>query len=167
MKWAIAPSAPTLLISDTGRVLRMASSRRNRGRWQTYPEIEVKARPIGAGYLAICSKEQGVKRTLYVHRLVAEAFLGKPGDATDVNHIDGDKTNNNLANLEWTTHSKNLQHAVRAGLAGRVALTPADVRQIRALITEGCKRSEIAKRFGVSLSAVAHIHSGHSWAWLD
>ena len=166
MKWAVPPSAPTLLVSETGRIIRPASSRRRGSGWRTLPEAELRPRRIGAGYLAISSKDRGVKRTFYLHRLVAEAFLGKPADSNEVNHLDGDKSNNHVSNLEWTTHSQNLQHAVRHGLTTRNALKPADVKMIRKLIADGVSRKEIASCYGVSLSAISHIASGHSWGWL-
>lgn len=166
MKWAVAASAPTLLVSDTGRVVRMASSRRRGRGWQTFPELELRPRRIGAGYLAIDSKEQNAKRTLYLHRLVAEAFLVKPTDANEVNHIDGDKQNNNLANLEWTTHSANLQHAYKEGLHKSRSLTPEQVQQARARVTQGYSLQQVAAEFGVSRSAISHLKQGRSWAWL-
>ena len=166
MKWAVPPSAPTLLVSNTGRVIRMASSRRKGSGWQTFPELELKPRRIGAGYLAINSKEQGRKRTLYVHRLVADAFLGKPDDANEVNHIDGNKANKAWESVEWTDHCQNVRHAVRHGLTGTTFLTPTAVKEIRLLLTEGWNRDDIATRFGVTRSAISHIAVGHTWAWL-
>jgi DNA-directed RNA polymerase sigma subunit (sigma70/sigma32) len=112
------------------------------------------------------SKDRGVKRTLYVHRLVAEAFLGKPADANEVNHIDGNKENNNLDNLEWTTHSANLQHAYKEGLHPNRSLTPEQVRQARAKLATGQSLRQVAAEFGVSRSAINHLKQGRSWAWL-
>lgn len=116
--------------------------------------------------MAINAKEQGVKRTLYLHRLVAEAFLGRPADANEVNHLDGNKQNNCLANLEWTTHSANLQHAFREGLHPSRSLTPEQVHKARLMLAKGHSLQEVADQFGVSRSAISHLKQGRSWAWL-
>lgn len=145
----------------------MASSRRkNEKSWQTYPEKQLSPRRIGAGYLAVCVKREGRKHTYYVHRLVAEAFLGAPSDCNEVNHLDGDKSNNHISNLEWTTHSKNLQHAVANGLYGRTSLTPDQVRLIRRMLRDGASLGVTAKAVGVSKATVYGIKRGRSWSWL-
>lgn len=53
------------------------------------------------------------RKTVLVHWLVADAFLVKPKDKCEINHIDSDKTNNNVENLEYVTSSGNTEHAVR------------------------------------------------------
>ncbi len=62
------------------------------------------------GYLYYRLSKNGVKKMCYAHRLVAETFLPNKENLPVVNHIDGDKLNNNIKNLEWVTYSQNVQH---------------------------------------------------------
>ena len=59
------------------------------------------------------------KNKVYVHRLVAETFLPNPHNLTDVNHINGDKTDNRVCNLEWISREDNIRHAWDTGLMAR------------------------------------------------
>lgn len=63
------------------------------------------------GYCFVCYKENGVRKNILVHRLVAEAFIPNPQNKPEVNHIDGNPKNNNVINLEWVTPSENRKHA--------------------------------------------------------
>lgn len=63
------------------------------------------------GYLNISSYENGHKRNRKVHRLVAEAFIPNSDNLPLVNHIDEDKTNNHVSNLEWCTAQYNMMHS--------------------------------------------------------
>ena len=62
------------------------------------------------GYLSLILSNGSSRKLVRVHRLVAEAFLPKGSGNLEVNHIDGDKTNNAVENLEWVSRSENIRH---------------------------------------------------------
>lgn len=68
------------------------------------------------GYLQVCLTKEGKSKTYTVHRLVAKAFLPNLKNKKQVNHIDGNKENNSIDNLEWVTSSENNKHAFITGL---------------------------------------------------
>lgn len=71
------------------------------------------------GYLTVALSKNNILRTYPVHRLVAMAFLADSDmSKTQVNHINGKKTDNNVENLEWVTQKENLRHAIQTGLNG-------------------------------------------------
>lgn len=72
------------------------------------------------GYKVLNIRVDGKTLCKKVHRLVAEAFLPNPDNHPFVNHIDGDKTNNSVSNLEWCTPKQNVHHALSTGLASPV-----------------------------------------------
>lgn len=68
------------------------------------------------GYLRCALSKENKLRTFKIHRLVAQAFIPNPLNLPQVNHIDGDKTNNCVSNLEWCDNSYNQRHAYSNGL---------------------------------------------------
>lgn len=70
----------------------------------------------GIHYLQVQLNKDGYGLTKTIHRLVAEAFIQNPNLKPEVNHIDGNKLNNNVCNLEWVTSSENSLHALFIGL---------------------------------------------------
>lgn len=77
----------------------------------------LKTYKINSGYLCLkLCDAKGVRHSALLHRLIAKAFIPNPTDLPQVNHIDGNKENNSLANLEWVTCSENRDHAAKTGL---------------------------------------------------
>ena len=67
----------------------------------------------GQGYLKVHLSKNKETKDCYVHRLVAETFITNPENLPEVNHIDEDKTNNRVDNLEWKSHKDNCNHGTR------------------------------------------------------
>jgi len=67
----------------------------------------LKKRIQNSGYQIVDLKDMGIRETKTIHRLVALAFIHNPDDKSDVDHINGDKLDNHVINLRWTTHSEN------------------------------------------------------------
>ena len=82
-------------------------------------------------YLRVDLWKDGKHKFYEVHRLVAAAFIANPENKPVVNHIDGDKHNNNVNNLEWCTVSENNKHAYKMGLASPVNKTPIKATNIQ------------------------------------
>jgi hypothetical protein len=68
------------------------------------------------GYFQVVLWKKGKRKDVCIHRLVALAFLGKNNKRNQVNHIDGNKKNNTLPNLEWVTPKENTDHAFQTGI---------------------------------------------------
>ena len=73
----------------------------------------------GNGYMFVNLWHNGKKYNRYVHRLVAETYLENKDMKKQVNHIDGNKKNNTVSNLEFVTNKENMEHAVQNGLSNR------------------------------------------------
>lgn len=108
--------------------------------------------------------------TLYVHRLVVEAFVGPIPAGFDVDHLDYDRSNNRLANLRVVPHSENVGRSRRYGRMPRgethgiAKLTEDDVRQIRVIYAAGgISQAALGRRYGVTQSAVKDIVRRINW----
>lgn len=108
------------------------------------------------GYLVASLWSNGVGRSVYIHRLVAEAFIPNPDNKPQVNHKDEDKSNNREGNLEWSTPGENLKHSAKS----RCRMTAKDVVTAKEMSLAGKSRSEIAKTIGFTTVSVSHVLRG-------
>lgn len=124
IEWRDVPGYEGLYqVSDTGLVLSLPREGSD-GRILR-PDI------TRDGYAQVRLCKNGLKHRWLVHRLVALAFLPNPALKAEVNHIDGDKLNNALSNLEWSTRSENQQHAYDNGLTHANKVRRANARAVR------------------------------------
>ena len=144
------------------------------GRKKFIPSRMVTQKLRAEGYLFVSLSKDGIQRYPSVHRLVAIAFVDGYFEGAQVNHIDGDRTNNVAANLEFCTGLENVRHAHSLGLCpsaagelnGRAVLTELDVKQIRVMLSQKVKLVVIARKFGVSSTAISRIRDARAWAHL-
>lgn len=147
-------------------------------------KIKILPREISNGYRSYICKEKIMKqtknkygymkvsllnKTVNIHRLVAKAFIPNPENKPEVNHKDGDKSNNNDWNLEWNTVSENTQHAYDNNLINKKGinhhmnkLNNEDVYKIRELCLNN-KVSDVAKLYDVSESSISQIKNKKTW----
>lgn len=78
------------------------------------------------GYAHLSLTKDGIAKRVWLHRLVAETFIPNPNNLPQVNHKDGNKSNNHIDNLEWCTVAHNLKHAVETGLRPDTRWRPGD-----------------------------------------
>jgi len=163
-------------VSNKGRVRSKAAIIiRSNGRPHTRVSKVLKPGTTERGYCkgyyggSVCVNK---KMTTYkVHRLVAEAFCEGFSEGLEVNHIDGNKLNNNADNLEWVTRSENVKHAVRLGLLPvtrgsqrtQSTVTEEQVRLIKDLMKQGFRRKLICESIGCSIHVYKDIQRGKSW----
>lgn len=101
-------------VSNLGRIKNCNRSSKNKNGFRNIKERILKqGNYIGKtnrGYMMVTLSKNCIKETKQVHKLVAEAFIEKITNKNCINHIDGNKQNNNINNLEWCTYKENTIH---------------------------------------------------------
>lgn len=109
-------------VSNTGHVKSLKRTIiRNNGRTLAVKEKILGVFPDGRGYSIVFLSKNGETKHFFMHRLVAEKFIPNTENKPQVNHIDGNKTNNCVENLEWVTGSENMYHSYKIGLHKRLS----------------------------------------------
>jgi DNA-binding transcriptional regulator YiaG len=146
-------------VSNLGRVRKIYTS----------PSGEVDCRILSQAYstqryLQCSLSKRGVKKSHRIHRLVAENFIPNPKNKAQVNHIDGNKDNNYVNNLEWCTQHENMRHANKNWLINKVRVLDEDaVREIREN-KNNLKQRELAEIYGVSAPQIHRVIHYKKWA---
>jgi hypothetical protein len=132
------------------------------------PGRVLKPRNNGYGYLHVCFSNKGTTKHKYIHRLVAGNFVPNPHQYLEVNHLDGDKTNNVRENLAWVSRSLNETHAWKLGLktSSQYAkkLTVGHIKAIKILYnSKQFTQKELGVLFRVHKETIHRILRGKIW----
>lgn len=110
------------------------------------------------------------RKTVTVHSLVAAAFIGARQNGIEINHMDGNKENGSVANLEYVSSSENQKHAFRIGLNSHrgernkyAKLSYEKVEHIRQRAAHGVNTKILAAEFNVHRTAIQRVISGKTW----
>ena len=145
--WKEWPRDPRIKVSNKGNVVSYKSGVRH----------SLKVIHDNCGYRRVGAVNGS---TTSVHRMVANTWIPNPNHYPEVNHIDGDKDNNRVENLEWVTHSQNMRHAYRTGLRKRTHKgTPVRIVETDEVFESV---SECARRLGVSQPAISACLTGRN-----
>lgn len=152
-------------ISEHGEVLSLKFHRKN---------LERCLKPIinEVGYVFYFLSKNGKSKRHYSHRLVAGSFLPKRPGTYEVNHLDGDKTNNHFSNLQWCTPSENTKHAYDTGLKIAPIGTASKLSKLTKEQVVIIKRSykpykvsmeSLAKQYGVTKQTICGVIHGKTY----
>jgi len=123
----------------------------------------------GGKYMALVAKTKpGVYQTYYVHRIVATAFIPNPDNLPEVDHIDGDRTNNAVTNLRWVSRKQNAQYAADRGVfkfhrKSAFSQSKEDLDKLAdayARLKSGETVTSIATKYGVYPSTITNFFNG-------
>lgn len=159
-------------VSDQGRVRALPYEMRHWcGRAIPKPGGIVSQSRHSGGYSVVSLRDN---RKHYVHKLVMAAFVGEPEGRIDVNHINGDKSDNRLSNLEYCDRLHNVRHAIATGLQdnagegnGMNKYSADAIRRAHQMVRSGTSTAEAARVTGVSESVINQVFSGRLWKCLN
>ena len=166
-EWREIKDCSNYEVSENGEIRR---SRQTHGSYKVGALLKININPRGYAYVRLANN--GTVHSIAVHKLVAEAFINqKPtikSGRLEVNHIDGDKSNNRISNLEYVSSKENKKHAIRTGLhksvGGKKIRINMDIaRHIRKLNNNGFNNTKIAKYFNVRPSLVSDVINNRCW----
>lgn len=160
--WKTSQSNPKYEVSDLGEIRAIKTKR-----------IRKQSINTRTGYNKVSTWIDDKTCTLVVHREVASLFVPNPLNKSEVNHIDGNKQNNQASNLEWVTPQENMIHAYATGLIpssktsltthSRRKLTLATANNLRSDFIAGMSKDAIKSKYGISISSINKCLKGDTY----
>lgn len=157
------------IVSSDGKIY--STSNVGRGKYHK----EIKQRKDADGYWCVTLGKNDQRTRVKIHRIIALAFIENPYNLPEVDHIDNNKDNNCVENLQWissTDNKKKISFEVRSESHkgrknGRAILSETDIIEIRKLYDSGYTKNEIAKMYNRGWSTIYNIISGNTWKGIN
>ena len=155
-KRKIILECPNYEVSDLGKVFNI----------KTGKEIKTTlVRRTGYYNLTLCNS--GNKKRFSIHRLVLSTFIENVDNKPQVNHKNGDKSDNRLCNLEWNTRSENQKHSIEYGLRSAAGEKNSQVKINEKIALEIFKSNDtyksMSERYNISIGVIYQIKNGKLW----
>ncbi|PTK22497.1 NUMOD4 domain-containing protein [Staphylococcus hominis] len=179
-EWKDVEGFPNYMISNCGRLYSKTHvTVFEDGRRRKFEGQFIKIYKSKNGYSIARLSHKGVKKTKYIHRLVANHFIEKNSGKNEINHKDGNKSNNKIENLEWCTSKENKVHGwqnklykphnnMRGTKHGNCKMSEKQVLEIRKLYDEKKKTlKELSLLFNAPHSTIQKIVYRKTWKNLE
>jgi hypothetical protein len=174
-RWRTIEEFPDYQVSNLGRITRKHSAKNNH---KTKKVLRPGCSNVRNPRPTVVLYKEGKPHTRSVSRIVLFTFKGKPKreNQKECNHKDGNRKNNSISNLEWSSGTENVQHALHTGLRKNQArgerirgsiLKESDVVLIKRMLRENERQTDIAKHFGVDKCTIHDIKENKTWKHLN
>ncbi len=160
--WKKIKNYESYMVSDLGRIKSLKGKK------------EIILTPSDRnGYLKVSLSKNSKVKDITIHRLVMETFIPNNENKTQVNHINGIKTDNRLENLEWSNASENALHAFKLGLRKNEKGDNATYRKVNSkkvveiksiYFNQDINQTKLGEMFNISQSAISYIINNKRWA---
>ena len=174
--WKTISEASNFMVSNYGRVkslgrkVRYVHAKTGKEHFRLTQDVILKEFNSKYGYKTVLIRcDDGRKRNLMTHRLVAKAFIPNPENHPVVNHKDGNRINNHVDNLEWCTVQYNSQHSMKIGTSKFGSnhtvskLNEPFVELLKIKMALGFTISELAYEYNIQSATLSLIKSGKQW----
>jgi len=162
-RWVVGYE-PYLMVSSFGRVKNLGRLVIDKNGKRKNLKEKIVNQTNSRGYKVFGMRLNSIKKNFSSHREIAKAFLPNPDNLSEVNHIDGNKSNNHVSNLEWCTRQQNVDHANANNLVNySKKLDEFKILTIFTFKKSGLINRRISEKMNLSETTIHEVLNGKTW----